>query len=47
MSDKGCQDGLLDDFEYPTIDGKLGYQNEERPNKHNSATEEAVGKVHV
>jgi hypothetical protein len=47
MFDAGSQDELLDNFEWPTIDGKLSQQNEERSNNHNSATKDAVGKVHV
>ena len=41
------QNGLLDDFEQATINGKSRKQNKERPNEHNTTTEEAVGEVHV
>lgn len=44
MSDKG---GFLDNFEQATVDGKFRQENEECSNKHNSATKEAIRKVHV
>ena len=42
-----ARDRLLDDFEYATIDRKFGQERKERPEKHDSTTEEAVGKVYV
>jgi len=42
-----AQNGLLDDFEQGTVGGKFRKQNEGRPDEHNTATEETVGKVHA
>jgi len=42
-----AQNGLLDDFEQATVNGKFRKQNEERPDEHNTATEETVGKVYA
>ena len=47
MSGNGAQDGVLDDFEYPVIEGEFSHEDKVRPNKHNAATKGAVGKVQV
>jgi len=42
-----AQNGLSDDFEQATVNGKFRKQNKERPDEHNTAAEETVGKVHA